>query len=248
VGGVARRATVIDQEREKGNTVLVLDAGDSLVGDREPAKSTQGATSVTTMNMMGYDALALGPQDLALGLEALRQRMGDAEFAMLSANAVVSSTGALIAAPYALHRLDGHTIAIVGLSGESGAQEIAVNDPLETARTVVADIAAQADIIIILSHAGPPVDQQIAELVPSIDLIISGGKPAPSSPWWSEITGTLLLHADVASPGHAGRLMGIAHLAFDDDGNLVGQDWQRLSLGPAIPDDQEMANWVQQNR
>jgi 2',3'-cyclic-nucleotide 2'-phosphodiesterase (5'-nucleotidase family) len=241
---VARRATIIHQEREQGGLVLVLDAGDSLVGDRDPARRTQGETSVAAMNMLGYDALVLGPQDLALGPDLLRQRLAEAEFAVLSANAVVSDTGELVAAPYVVRELGNHRLAIVGISGGSDTQEIALRDPLETARAIVAKVAPQANLIILLSHAGARTDQQIAEAVPAIDLVISGGQFQLDTPWQDEETGILILHADASSPGHAGRRLGIARLTFDAAGRLTEHEWQRLVLGPEIADDPEMENWT----
>ena len=44
----------------------MLDAGDSLINDRYPAKSSQGASSIASMNFMGYDAMTLGSLDLTL--------------------------------------------------------------------------------------------------------------------------------------------------------------------------------------
>jgi 2',3'-cyclic-nucleotide 2'-phosphodiesterase (5'-nucleotidase family) len=242
---VARRATVIKQEREKGAFVLLLDAGDSLASDQDPARQTQGRTSVGALNRMGYDAMVLGPQDLALGPEALRQRIGEAKFAVLSANAVVSGTNDLVATPFVLREFHGLTLAVVGLSG-GGTPEIAVRDPLQAARTVVAEVAPQANVVILLSHAGALVDQQIAAAVPGIDVIVSGGAFELATPWRSPKTGTLILHADQASPGHAGRRLGIAQLAFDAQGQLVEENWQQLALGPDIADDAEMALWVRQ--
>jgi len=241
---VARRVTVFKQERERGEAVLVLDAGNSLVGDREPAKSTQGQTSVMAMNLMGYDAMALSPQDLALGLKVLRKRIAEAKFAVLSANAVVSATGDLLATPYLSRQMDGRKVVVIGLSAEKGTREITVRDSLETVRTVVAQVADQADVIILLSHAGVLVDRQIAEAVPGIDLIVSGGDFELTTAWRSEEMGTLVLLADQASPGHAGRRVGIAQLVFDGDGQLVAQAWRRLALAPEVADDPMMSKWV----
>jgi len=224
---------------------LLLDAGNSLVGDADPARKTQGQTSVEAMNLLGYDAMALGPQDLALGLGVLRQRMAEAEFAVLSANALVSATGELLATPYLLREFEGYTVAIIGLSGGAGTDEIAVRDPLATARAVVARLSSQADVILLLSHTGPALDQQIAETVPGIDLVISGGEYGYSSPL-SAATGTLLVHADEALPGHAGRRIGIAHLTYDAAGQLTAQEWQRLDLRPEIGEDPLIAWWVEQ--
>ena len=54
------------------------------------------------------------------------------------------------------------------------------------------------------------------------------------------------MHADEAQPGHAGRVMGVATLAFDPRGELVKQDWQSVAIVDSIPDDPAMATWVQQ--
>jgi 2',3'-cyclic-nucleotide 2'-phosphodiesterase (5'-nucleotidase family) len=225
--------------------MLVLDAGDSLVGDQDPAQRTQGKSSVAALNLMGYDALALGPQDLTLGLRVLRQRMAEAEFAVLSANAVESATGDLITAPYVLRDVDTHKVAIVGLSSGPDTGEIQVLDPLETAQAVITEVEARADVVILLSHAGPAVDQQIAENVPGIDLIVSGGDFGGKTPWRSDTTGTILLHADQGSPGHAGRRLGIARLALDQQGQLLDYSWQRLDLAPGVGEDPDMTAWVQ---
>lgn len=241
---MARRASVIDQQREKGGVVLVLDAGNGLTGDQDPAKRTLGQTSIEAMNMMGYDAAALGPNDLALGVNAIRQRIDEAEFPILSANAVITAGDELLATPYVLRQFDGHTIAIIGLSGGDGTHEIAVRDPLEAARRTVAEVLHQADVIIVLSSARQEKNTQIAETVPGVDLIISAGTSELTSPWQADTTGALVLHADNSSPGHAGRRVGIAHLAFDAEGRLVGQQWQRLTLGPKVPSDPAMAKWV----
>jgi 2',3'-cyclic-nucleotide 2'-phosphodiesterase (5'-nucleotidase family) len=245
---------VINQERETGQPLLVLDAGNSLMGDQNPALATEGKSTVEAMNRMRYDAMALGPSDLELGMAALKDRIAEAEFAILSANAVASATQALVADPYIIEHLSGVDVAIVGITGGAGTEEIEVKEPLSAARSMVTRLADQVEVIILLSHAGASIDQEIAEAVPGIDVIISGGsfKTLPLqlgsdvlAPWVAEGTGTLQLHADQGSPGHAGRNMGVAHLMFDTEGNLINKEWRRLSLGPEIADDPSMLEWVQ---
>jgi 2',3'-cyclic-nucleotide 2'-phosphodiesterase (5'-nucleotidase family) len=246
MGGVARRATIITQERERGGTVLLLDAGNSLSGDQDPARRTQGQTSIAAMNLMGYDAMALGSQDLELGATVLRQRIAEARFAVLSANTVISATGQPVAASYAMRDMGGRKLAIIGLSGDTGTREIKVLDPVETVQSLVPRMTDKVDLIILLSHAGVHVDQQIAETVPGIDLIVSGGNFGMVTPWRSEKTGALILHADQGAPGHAGSRLGIARLVFDERGQLLEQSWQRLDLTPGIVDDPAMSAWVQE--
>lgn len=146
------------------------------MGDQTPAKRTDGQSSVELMNLMGYDAMALGEGDMAkLGLETLRQRIQEAKFAVLSANAVFSGSDQLIVQPFLLKEMNGHHIAIIGLTGWGQIKGVEILDPIESVQRVMAQLKGQADIIILLSHAGLQTNRQIIEAIPEIDLVISGG-------------------------------------------------------------------------
>lgn len=244
VGGVARRATKIADERSKGKPVLVLDAGNSLTGDRDPALKSAGASSIEAMNLLGYDAVALGPADLELGPAALRSRIAEAAFSVLSANAFDRGTGQLLAKPYVVQEKGGHRVAIVGLSGAGGSGAISVREPLSALRDTMAEVRAQADEIILLSNAEASVNQEVADSVAGVTAIVEGGSGALAKPWVSSRTGTPIFHADEASPGHAGRILGVARLALGRDGTLTNHSWQRLFLGPEVAEDAVMAAWV----
>ena len=245
---MARRATRIAEARAASPNILLLDAGDSLVGDQDPALKTQGRTSVELMNRLGYDAMALGPKDLALGLQTLRARMVETRFAFLSANALEKATGKPVATPYIVREFAGYRVAIIGLSGSEdtakGTTEIVVQDPLAIIQALVPQVAQQADVIILLSHAGLEVDQRIADTVPGIAAIVSGGPGAQAAPIVSAVTGTPIYHADAASAGHAGRLLGAGTLVVNPGGALASQTWQLWSLGPEVADDPAVAAWA----
>ena len=246
VGGVARRAAVIARERTRDEAVLVVDAGNSLIGDQDPALKTEGQSSIDALNRMGYDAIALGPKDLTLGSATLRRRIAEARFAILSANAVVSSTGQLIARPFVVREIGDQRVALVGLSGvvEGVSADVRTDDPMAAARAIIPQAAAQAGIVVLLSNAGLDANKQIADSVPGITVIVSGGSGTMTQAWQSPNTGALVLHADEASIGHAGRILGLAALTFGTGGKLTGHDWQQVSLAPEIGEDPEMAAWV----
>jgi len=77
---------------------------------------SQGKVIVDAMNLMGYDAMALGGADLQLGEDVLRRLIADARFAVLSANVIVQSTGELFTAPYTLLKIGGRKVGIIGLT------------------------------------------------------------------------------------------------------------------------------------
>jgi 5'-nucleotidase / UDP-sugar diphosphatase len=242
---VARRATKIEQEHKSGKPVLVVDAGNSLSGDREPAQNSKGASSIDAMNLLGYDAIGLGPRDLELGPEVLRSRIAEAQFAVLSANAMVRNTQTLIAEPYLVRDISGHRVAIVALSGGTDVGEIVVRDPLAAAKDVVMRAKDEADEIVILSTASSAVNREIADAVPGVTAIVEGGDGASARPWVSSVSGVPIFHADQATSGHAGRLLGVARLNLDADGRLAHYEWIRFSLGPEVPDDPTVTKWVE---
>lgn len=244
MGGVARRATEIKAEKSNNKNVLVLDAGNSLVGDRDPGQKTQGGSGIEAMNRMGYDAMALGAQDLTLGPAALKQRIAEAKFAILSANAVDAKTKELIGQPYVIREIGGHQVAIIGLSGVGNQDTVTVRDPIEAARATVGELAGKADVIIVLSHAGAETDQKIADMVQGIDVIVGSGSGLLPDPWKSTVTGTLRWQADSGSQGHAGRNVGIGQLKIDGSGKVVDNNWRRQLMGPDVTGDPDMSAWV----
>lgn len=243
---MARRATLIRQARKDNEYVLLLDAGNSLYGDTTPAQSTEGASSVQVMNAMRYDAMTLGFGDLRIGNE-IEKRIAEADFAILSANTFVTGTQRLLAPPYVLEQLGGHTVAVVGVSEPFTRPEYNAVAPLPAIQAVVRELASQADIIILLSHAGRDTDLQIARQVQGIDIIISGGTKSVLSPVQDPTSGTVLLFAEAPKPGYAGRYIGQGTFHFDAQGTLSHFEWARIEIVESIPQDPELQLWVAEN-
>ncbi len=243
---MVRRATAIRQQRDKAQNILVVDAGASLLNDRDPAKKTLGKSSVELMNLMGYNAMALSLADITpLRLGELRQRMAEAKFTMLSANMYVSGTQELVAKPYIVVEMADHHVGILGLTEAGSTADVVATDPLQAAQEKVLELRRQADIIIVLSRAGFEVDQQIAEQVPGISVIVRGGDRSPEDTITAP-SGTILFNGELASPGHAGESVGVAQLSFDKEGHLLKNDWRRLTLDSSWVDDPQVKDLLKQ--
>ena len=236
---------MVKQERQTSSYLLLLDAGDSLFGDRFLGQQTQGKGIVEAMNLLGYDAMALGGGDMRLGLDTLRQRMAEAEFPFLSANIVLSGAETLLAEPYIIKQMGDHRVAMIGLTEPRAADmlqgAVTVLDPIETARRYVAEVSSKADIIIALSHIGVEENVKLAEEVEGIDLIVSGtGQMLLGRAIQNETTGTLIVQVEMPSPGDAGRVIGVARLQVDSQGKITSHQWTAVSLTPDFADDLEM--------
>ncbi len=246
---MARRAAFIAQQRERFDHLLLLDAGDSLLNDElQPLTiQSQSRLIVEAMNLMGYDAMALGEQDLKLGPTALRQRMAEADFSILSANVHLAGSKDLFGEPYAIVQLGPYSVGIIGLTGAPAAPPAGfeVTDPVAAAHTFIPQVAEQVDLLILLSHVGWAQNLQLAELSAELDLIISGGdEQASVYPYISAETGTYLAQAERPSRGHAGRNVGQWQLNLGDQGVMMGE-WQIVPLGPEFISDPEMLALIQ---
>jgi 2',3'-cyclic-nucleotide 2'-phosphodiesterase (5'-nucleotidase family) len=232
---------------------LVLDTGDALVGGGWLGELTQGAVVVSGMNLMGYDALALGPQELTLGLDTLRQRMEEAAFPMLSANVVLSGTEELLAEPFTVIQVGDHRLGIIGLtrplnpagagmatsaSSSRPARSVRVLDPQEAAARFVPQVAEQAGTIIVLTNLDHRAALALAEAVPGIDLLIAAlPEQLPGEFARVSATGTIVVSAEQPAPRHTGRRVGRLVVTVDGEGNLSGESWASHAMDKTLADD-----------
>lgn len=242
---MARRAAYIAKQRSDAKNVLLVDAGNSIVGDKDPAKRTKGASSVELMNRMGYTAVALSLEELKqIGLDELRVRMREAQFALVSANAYLEGTDDLLCKPFVIQSLGGHQVGILGLTEAGSAGGVVALDPLDSAKRWLPEMQAKADIVILISHADLDVNKRLAEQVPGIDLLVSGQNAILEKPYLAEKTGTLVLHADIGRSGYAGEHIAVGRFSFDAQGRLLRRDWRKVALTGEDGEDAAIRDYV----
>ncbi len=196
--------------------------------------------------MMGYSAAVLGEKDLTLPKEVLEKIISTAKFPILSANAL-SEDGKLVASPYVLLEIEGHSVAILGLTGlpippVSGYR---VLDPLETGRHYLGGLRGKADVVIVLAHTGAEVAKKLAA-EEGVDLVVWGGVTGQKpEPFWNESNASLAVVAEAPTPGHAGREIGFVRLNLDSKGRITHYEWSTTLLTPSFPDDPAILGLIQ---
>ncbi|MBO4557754.1 MAG: metallophosphoesterase [Bacteroidales bacterium] len=191
-GGVDRRLYFIDSVRaEYGkNKVLLLDAGDYNQGT--PYFNIGGGDlERDLMNLLGYDAVAIGNHEFDNGQAEFARRLSEAKYPTICCNYNFDGTpleGCV--EPYVIIKRGGFKIGIIGatvrLRGMVSAQNIEGMEQLNTIE-VVNEYAAllkkqkKCDLVILLSHLGydggsedNPSDQIMAAQSRNIDFIIGG--------------------------------------------------------------------------
>lgn len=231
---------MIAGQRATNPNVLLLDGGDTLFSDRPLTRRSQGALIIEAMDLMGYDAMVLGEGDLQLGVQALQQRIAEAEFPILSANVRLAGEQALLVEPFTIIPVDDRHVGILGLTGvpEKVPAGFAIDDPFQAARRYLPAVIERADLVIILSHLGWIENVRLADLSSEVDLIVGGGtEPMGRQPHQADLTGTRLTQAERPTTGHAGRYVGQWDLVLGSDGNVTITGWRMIPLVPEIPDD-----------
>ena len=182
-------ARIVKAERATGRHVLLLDSGNHIDPVRLETHASQGKINVDLMNLIGYDAMTLGPGELQYGGDAFARVFREASFPVLSANIDRIGSDDPLAAPYwtPLGDLGGLRVGIVGITSLEGVDAQARRRVDAWCRTEGAQKAAkryadllegQVDIVIVLSNAGMGANMNL-QGHRSVDLVIGGHHAAP---------------------------------------------------------------------
>ncbi|HGY0200356.1 TPA: bifunctional UDP-sugar hydrolase/5'-nucleotidase UshA [Salmonella enterica subsp. enterica serovar Infantis] len=202
--GLAAQKTLVDSIRkevaQEGGSVLLLSGGDINTG--VPESDLQDAEpDFRWMNLIGYDAMAVGNHEFDNPLTVLRQQEKWAKFPFLSANIYQKSTGERLFKPWAIFTRQDIKIAVIGLTTDDTAKignpeyftDIEFRKPAEEAKVVIQELNMneKPDVIIATTHMGhydngdhgsnAPGDVEMARSLPagSLAMIVGGHSQDP---------------------------------------------------------------------
>jgi 5'-nucleotidase/UDP-sugar diphosphatase len=202
--GLAAQKTLVDSIRkevaEKGGSVLLLSGGDINTG--VPESDLQDAEpDFRGMNLIGYDAMAIGNHEFDKPLTVLRQQEKWAKFPLLSANIYQKSTGERLFKPWAIFKPQGIKIAVIGLTTDDTAKignpenftDIEFRKPADEAKLVIQELQTteKPDVLIAATHMGhydngdhgsnAPGDVEMARSLPAgaLTMIVGGHSQNP---------------------------------------------------------------------
>ena len=178
VGGIARIATVLENERKKSNRVIHLDAGDLFQG--APIFNVyKGRPELETLSALGLDAYVLGNHDFDNGGLVLAQQLSLwSALPMLASNYIymVNSRHETpdmlrkLTQPYIILNIKGYRIGVIGLANTSsmtslreGGNSLGIlpKEPNTTLQQYVDLIKNKVELVIALTHLGLTEDQRL---------------------------------------------------------------------------------------
>jgi len=252
-GGVARRATKINEIREEKDNVLLLDAGDEFQGTLFYTQF-RGLAAQAFMNYMEYDAMTFGNHEFDDGVQVLSDFAAGLEFPMVSSNIDFSNEPLMseLAERYIIREFDGRKVGIIGYTTEdvpslaNPGPNVEFNGIEESLRAVVEELEAQdVNIIIALSHAGLGRDVNIAEEVAGIDVIVGGHTHSYLSNFSEDAEGPYPWMASspdgepvlVVTAKSWGMYLGELDLEFSEDGIAERWNGEPILMDASIDED-----------
>ncbi len=196
-GGLARLATLKNQLLSKNpNTVMVM-AGDYLSPSvfnslKYHGKRIRGAQMVDAMNVAGFDFAIPGNHEFDITGEEWQARVDESRFDIIASNSFHEVNGVL--QPFFQHHstdstaLPGYLIKTYidkdGTSARIGyigitlpfnkADYVGYSDPLQTAKELYNKIKDSCDAVVAITHQAMAEDQQLADSLPGLALIMGG--------------------------------------------------------------------------
>ncbi len=268
-GGYARLASALARERAAHPDALTLDGGDFSIGSLIQTLYTTQAAELRTMGAMGYDAATAGNHEFdheGTGFASMLQAAfasGERVPALLMANCrpadsnpdqleIQRAMSVYGVQESMLLERGGITYGIFGLMGLDSddcapTSGFALEEPAAAAARCVAALKEQgAQFIICLSHSGTSEDkktsedEQLAQAVEGIDLIISGHTH-------TTLTEPIRVgNTYIVSAGPYCQNLGSVTIQWDDKGTRTLADYHLTPIDETLPDDPQIAALVEE--
>lgn len=243
-GGVARRSALIRKLRYDNANTIVLDSGGFFPGGLQDEYSQnadldmrRAAVNLNAMELMGYDAAAIGDDEFNYGSDFLEENIAGKKMALLSCNLIYGGKKKNPFKPYIIKEAGGKKIGIIGVTGIFASEKsgnIKFMEPAIAVKAAVEELKKiNADIIILLSHLGESEDLKLINNIPGIDIVIVGQSRSREEQF-TRIGNSLVLR-----PVWQGRKLGKLSMLLEN-GKIAGYQTEELRLSDGIPEDPDL--------
>ena len=272
-GGYARMKTAIDQVKASFPNAILVDGGDFSMGSLFQTVYSTDASELRMMGALGYDVTTFGNHEYdyrANGLASMLNAAMDSgeklpqivqanylppvegdEGYDETAQAVWDAFERYGVKPYTVVERGGVNFVMFGILGKDSdscapMSGMILQDPIETAKAVVAQIEAEVaepKVVVALSHSGlwsdpeKSEDELLAKGVDGIDLIVSGHTH-------STLNEPLLVNGTyIVCCGEYSKNLGVIQLTLEEDGVEL-YDYTLIPIDDTVEEDKGILSKV----
>ena len=200
------------------------------------------------LSLLGYDAINLCDRDFSLGGKFLTAMQSKYRLPFVSANIYYQDRDKLFVQSHIVKHWGGKKssgrrggdikIGILGVTSERRdlinpdlkESPLEAKNPVQVAAHLVPELRKKCDLIVVLAHLVPMQTQSLAEQVPGIDVIITGGSSLQAVP--QLVNGCLILQSE-----SQGKYVGDLQIQLDEGKNKVSHAGSLVPLDEKLPDD-----------
>lgn len=268
IGGLARLKTLLDEKREQNPDLLVVDAGDIVMGTLFQTLIESDAIELRMLGRLGFDATTFGNHEFDYGSEALANMFKTAaekesylpSYVICNVDWSSENAGSqkiyqalqdCNLQEYIILQKGDTKIAVTGVLGKDAYEcaptcELTVLDPIERVKATVKKIKENedADMIVCISHSGTwsnpkkSEDELLAKAVPDLDVIVSGHTHTRLD------EPMIVKDTYIVSCGCYGAYTGTCTLNQRADGRWDMKDYQLIKMTDDIEEDAQTAEQI----
>ena len=229
-GSVEKRSIYFSDFLKENPNTLILDSGDIFTMTHQSLKDSLMAEAY---NLLSYDAILLGDQELTMDSSSLAQLTSQMGTNIIATN--IAYPGVLKSHIVVKNKL---RIAILGIVDPYALKyypkeikdKIILTDPVKAVKAEMKKLKRKADIFILMTHQGADLDYVIAEKIKGLDVIIGAhSQSALEKP--EVVNGALITQA-----GKEGYYIGVIELQTNKR-KVVSQSGKIDTMKLEMPDD-----------
>jgi len=146
---------------EKAPNYILLDAGAAffeksyLVAGKEASSRLKAKTIIEGYNQIAYDVINVGMSDLAAGQDFLQELIDSSQAHFISANIIVSGTGAEFLKPSVIINKEGLKVGVLGLTTSlpKDFKGLELKNYIIAGQEEIKKLREQVDIVVVLMNA-----------------------------------------------------------------------------------------------
>ncbi|MEQ7189024.1 bifunctional metallophosphatase/5'-nucleotidase [Enterococcus hirae] len=238
-----------ENEKKENTTTITVDLGDFVDRWHPLSEATDGQANVELMNNVGYDAVTIGNNEgVGNAKDQLNHLYDQANFDILLDNLFDKY---LLQPPkwakkYKIIETPQQTkIGLLALTAPFpltySPNGWDIRNPYDILPELVEELRPKVDILVLMSHLGIQDDRQIAQELPSIDVILG------SHTHHLLIDGQIVNGVQLAAAGKYGQYVGEVHLTVDEHKNIIQKSARAIpteTMTTFIEDEQESQDYL----
>ncbi len=245
LGGMEKRATFVSDWLKKHPNTLLFDSGDFLSFEGDELNDSK---MLRAMDAMNYSAVNIGDQEFSNGIEILESNMKQGSIPWVASNLQSTNDSMLVIPQQRIFKIAGLNILVMGVIDSKsyefysriyGDFNIIETDPIQAVRRIYtkAKSNSRIDLVILLSNLGYDQDEQIANDLDFIDVIIGGHSQ-------HQFDRPIVIEKTIITQcGKKGQYIGHLELQFEKS-KLAAHSGTLIPMDLSISDDEAMLKLI----